>query len=105
MTAQAHHAAMAHVAPVRRELGARTLFNLLGPLSNPAGVRRALIGVYSEAWMEPIAETLNSLGAEVVWVVHGADGLTKSPRPGRPRCWRWSTARSANLRLRLRKLA
>ena len=58
MTAQAHHPAMAHVAPVRRELGARTLFNLLGPLSNPAGVSHALIGVYAEAWMEPIAQTL-----------------------------------------------
>jgi anthranilate phosphoribosyltransferase len=82
MTAQAHHAAMAHVAPVRRELGARTLFNLLGPLSNPAGVRRALIGVYSEAWMAPIAETLKSLGAEVVWVVHGADGLDEISTTG-----------------------
>jgi anthranilate phosphoribosyltransferase len=82
MTAQAHHAAMAHVAPVRRELGARTLFNLLGPLSNPAGVRRALIGVYSEAWMAPIAETMKSLGAEVVWVVHGADGLDEISTTG-----------------------
>jgi anthranilate phosphoribosyltransferase len=82
MTAQAHHAAMAHVAPVRRELGARTLFNLLGPLSNPAGVRRALIGVYSEAWMAPIAETMKSLGAEVVWVVHGADGLDEITTTG-----------------------
>ncbi len=82
MTAQSHHAAMAHVAPVRRELGARTLFNLLGPLSNPAGVRRALIGVYAEAWMEPIAETLDALGAEVVWVVHGSDGLDEITTTG-----------------------
>jgi anthranilate phosphoribosyltransferase len=82
MTAQAHHAAMAHVAPVRRELGARTLFNLLGPLSNPAGVRRALIGVFAESWMEPIAETLKTLGAEVVWVVHGADGLDEITTTG-----------------------
>jgi anthranilate phosphoribosyltransferase len=82
MTAQAHHAAMAHVAPVRRELGARTLFNLLGPLSNPAGVRRALIGVYSDAWMEPIAATLESLGAEKVWVVHGSDGLDEITTTG-----------------------
>lgn len=82
MTAQAHHAAMAHVAPVRRELGARTLFNLLGPLSNPAGVRRALIGVYSEAWMEPIAETLKTLGAETVWIVHGSDGLDEITTTG-----------------------
>ena len=82
MTAQAHHGAMAHVAPVRRELGARTLFNLLGPLSNPAGVRRALIGVFSEAWMEPIAETLKTLGAEKVWIVHGADGLDEISTTG-----------------------
>ena len=82
MTAQAHHGAMAHVAPVRRELGARTLFNLLGPLSNPAGVRHALIGVYAEAWMEPIAETLKSLGAETVWIVHGADGLDEISTTG-----------------------
>lgn len=75
MTAQAHHPAMAAVAPVRRELGARTLFNLLGPLSNPAGVKRALIGVFSEAAMVPIAETLKNLGAEKIWVAHGADGL------------------------------
>ncbi|HUO55106.1 MAG TPA: anthranilate phosphoribosyltransferase [Rhodoblastus sp.] len=82
MTAQAHHSAMAHVAPVRRELGARTLFNLLGPLSNPAGVRRALIGVFSEAWMEPIAETLKTLGAERVWIVHGSDGLDEITTTG-----------------------
>ncbi|MCI4679551.1 anthranilate phosphoribosyltransferase [Rhodoblastus acidophilus] len=82
MTAQAHHAAMAHVAPVRRELGARTLFNLLGPLSNPAGVRRALIGVFSESWMEPIAQVLDALGAEVVWIVHGSDGLDEVTTTG-----------------------
>ena len=72
MTAQAHHPAMAHVGPVRRELGARTLFNLLGPLSNPAGVKRALIGVFAAEWMEPIALTLRDLGAESVWIVHGS---------------------------------
>ena len=82
MTAQAHHAAMAHVAPVRRELGARTLFNLLGPLSNPAGVRHALIGVFSAQWMEPIAEVLKTLGAETVWVVHGSDGLDEVTTTG-----------------------
>lgn len=75
MTAQAHHPAMAAVAPVRRELGARTLFNLLGPLSNPAGVKRALIGVFSDDFMVPIAETMKALGAEKIWVAHGADGL------------------------------
>jgi anthranilate phosphoribosyltransferase len=82
MTAQAHHAAMAHVGPVRRELGARTLFNLLGPLSNPAGVKRALIGVFAAKWMEPIARTLQELGAECVWVVHGADGLDEISTTG-----------------------
>jgi anthranilate phosphoribosyltransferase len=82
MTAQAHHAAMAHVAPVRRETGARTLFNLIGPLSNPAGVKRLLLGVFSEKWMEPIARALQELGAERVWVVHGADGLDEITTTG-----------------------
>jgi len=82
MTAQAHHAAMAHVGPVRRELGARTLFNLLGPLSNPAGVKRALIGVFAAEWMEPIALTLRDLGAESVWIVHGHDGLDEISTTG-----------------------
>jgi anthranilate phosphoribosyltransferase len=82
MTAQAHHAAMAHVGPVRRELGARTLFNLLGPLSNPAGVKKALIGVFAAKWMEPIAKTLQELGAERVWVVHGSDGLDEITTTG-----------------------
>jgi anthranilate phosphoribosyltransferase len=82
MMAQAHHAAMAHVAPVRRETGARTLFNLIGPLSNPAGVKRLLLGVFSEQWMEPIAEALRELGAERVWVVHGSDGLDEITTTG-----------------------
>ncbi|MCW2316926.1 anthranilate phosphoribosyltransferase [Rhodoblastus acidophilus] len=75
MTAQAHHPAMAAVAPIRKELGVRTLFNLLGPLSNPAGVTRALIGVADARWMDYIAQTLDALGSEKVWVAHGADGL------------------------------
>jgi anthranilate phosphoribosyltransferase len=75
MTAQAHHPAMALVAPTRKELGVRTLFNLLGPLSNPAGVTRALIGVADAGWMDHIAKTLDALGAEKVWIAHGADGL------------------------------
>jgi anthranilate phosphoribosyltransferase len=82
MTAQAHHAAMAHVAPVRRETGARTLFNLIGPLSNPAGVKRLLLGVFSEKWMEPLALALRELGAERVWVVHGGDGLDEVTTTG-----------------------
>lgn len=82
MMAQAHHAAMAHVAPVRRETGARTLFNLIGPLSNPAGVKRLLLGVFAEKWMEPIARALLELGAERVWVVHGCDGLDEITTTG-----------------------
>jgi anthranilate phosphoribosyltransferase len=66
---------MRHVGPARAELGTRTIFNLLGPLSNPAGVGRQLIGVFSAAWLEPMAEVLRNLGSERVWVTHGADGL------------------------------
>jgi len=75
MMAPAHHAAMRHVGPTRVELGTRTIFNLLGPLSNPAGVKRQMIGVYSAAWLEPMAEVLRSLGSERVWIAHGEDGL------------------------------
>jgi anthranilate phosphoribosyltransferase len=75
MMAPTHHAAMRHVGPARVELGTRTIFNLLGPLSNPAGVRRQLIGVFSAAWLEPMAEVLRNLGSEKIWVTHGGDGL------------------------------
>jgi len=75
MMAPTHHAAMRHVGPVRVELGTRTIFNLLGPLSNPAGVRRQLIGVFSAAWLEPMAEVLRNLGSERVWITYSADGL------------------------------
>jgi anthranilate phosphoribosyltransferase len=75
MTAQAHHPAMRHVGGARSELGTRTIFNLLGPLSNPAGVRRQLLGVFAPHWLEPLAAVLGNLGAERVWVVHGGDGL------------------------------
>ncbi|MGB1875933.1 MAG: anthranilate phosphoribosyltransferase [Rhodospirillaceae bacterium] len=73
--AQKHHSAMKHVGPIRAELGIRTLFNLLGPLSNPAGAKRQLLGVFAADWVAPMAETLKALGSERAWVVHGSDGL------------------------------
>jgi anthranilate phosphoribosyltransferase len=82
MMAQTHHAAMRHVGAARTELGTRTIFNLLGPLSNPAGVRRQLLGVFSSAWLEPLAEVLRQLGSERVWVVHGSDGLDELTTTG-----------------------
>jgi anthranilate phosphoribosyltransferase len=82
MMAPAHHAAMRHVGPTRIELGTRTVFNLLGPLSNPAGVKRQLIGVFSAAWLEPMAEVLRNLGSQRVWIVHGADGLDEMSTTG-----------------------
>ncbi|MFT3726725.1 MAG: anthranilate phosphoribosyltransferase [Terricaulis sp.] len=73
--AQNHHPAMRHVALVRREIGKRTIFNLLGPLSNPAGVKRQLVGVFALGFVEPVATALRELGAESAIVVHGAGGL------------------------------
>lgn len=70
-----HHAAMRHVGTSRRELGTRTIFNLLGPLSNPARAERQLLGVFGPQWLEPIAEVLRALGSTRAWVVHGGDGL------------------------------
>jgi anthranilate phosphoribosyltransferase len=73
--APAYHPAMKHVAPVRRQLGIRTIFNLLGPLCNPAKVRRQLLGVYAREWIAPLATVLHELDTERAWVVHGSDGM------------------------------
>lgn len=70
-----HHPAMKHVAKARAAMGIRTLFNLLGPLSNPAGAKRQLIGVFDKKWSKPMAEALRDLGSTHVWIVHGKDGL------------------------------
>ena len=81
MFAPAHHSAMRHVGPTRVELGTRTIFNLLGPLSNPAGVDRQFIGVFAPEWVEPLAEVLKELGSTSAWVVHG-DGLDEMTTTG-----------------------
>jgi anthranilate phosphoribosyltransferase len=82
MMAQTHHAAMRHVGPARVELGTRTIFNLLGPLSNPAGVKRQLTGAFAPSWLEPMAQTLRALGSERAWLVHGSDGLDELTTTG-----------------------
>ena len=82
MFAPAHHPAMKNVGPTRVELGTRTIFNLLGPLSNPANVKRQMIGTFSKHWLEPMAQVLNNLGSECVWVVHGSDGLDEITTAG-----------------------
>lgn len=74
MMAPMHHPAMRHVGPVRAELGTRTIFNILGPLTNPAGVKRQLTGTFSARLIRPMAETLLALGSEAAWLVHGSDG-------------------------------
>lgn len=80
--AQAYHPAMKHVGPVRKELGFRTIFNILGPISNPAGVKKQLIGVFSVEWIDRLAEVLRALGTESAWLVHGQDGLDELTTTG-----------------------
>ena len=80
--AQRHHGAMRHVGPTRVELGTRTVFNLLGPLSNPAGAKRQLMGVFAPEWVEVQARVLGNLGAERAWVVHGSDGMDEITTTG-----------------------
>jgi anthranilate phosphoribosyltransferase len=82
MFAPTHHPALKHVGPTRAELGTRTIFNLLGPLLNPAGVRRQMVGVFSKQWVEPIAHVLSRLGSERALVVHGCDGLDEITTAG-----------------------
>jgi len=82
MFAPAHHAAMKHVGPTRVELGTRTIFNLLGPLCNPAGAKRQVLGVFAPQWVEPLAHALAQTGSIHVWVVHGDSGLDEISTTG-----------------------
>jgi anthranilate phosphoribosyltransferase len=82
MFAPSHHPAMKNVGPTRVELGTRTIFNLLGPLSNPASVKRQMVGTFSRHWIVPMAQVLDNLGAESIWVVHGSDGLDEITTTG-----------------------
>ncbi len=93
MSAGAHHGAMRHVAAARAELGVRTIFNLLGPLANPAGVRRLLVGVYAAEWLEPLARVLGALGAKRAWLVHGSDGLDEVTTTGPTAVVAWEDGR------------
>ena len=83
MFAPAHHKAMRHVAPARGSLQIRTIFNLLGPLANPAQTKRQVLGVFDKKWLRPMAEVLQKLGSEHVWVVHGSDGLDEITTTGK----------------------
>ena len=82
LLAPLYHSAMRHVGPARAELGIRTIFNILGPMSNPGMVKRLLVGTFSERWIEPMARVLGNLGAERAWVVHGSDGMDELTTTG-----------------------
>lgn len=82
LMAPRHHSAMRHVGGPRVEMGIRTIFNILGPLSNPAGVKRQLTGSFARQWLVPMAQTLANLGCEAAWVVHGSDGLDELTTTG-----------------------
>jgi anthranilate phosphoribosyltransferase len=89
MMAPRHHGAMRHVAGPRVELGTRTIFNLLGPLANPAGVRYQVMGVFAADWLEPLAEVLGRLGSSRAWVVHGEPGLDELSTVGTTHVAEW----------------
>jgi anthranilate phosphoribosyltransferase len=89
MMAPRHHSAMRHVGPTRVELGTRTIFNLMGPLSNPAGAGRQLTGVFDRKWVAPMAEVLGKLGTERAWVVHGSDGIDELTTTGPSHVAEW----------------